>query len=299
MPLNGALHVIWLQLVLPVWAWWWKLEIVQTSMIGPLLMPCPLVVTVHDGLDFHPEWRPSAIWSAYVRSIGAIAARRAAVVVTVSQAAAADVVRFFRISPDRLEVVWNGAQATFRDQSECPVDGLVARSYALVVGSPARYKNLGAAVEAIETVRRRYPSIQLVIVGPGLELLRRGSDWLFTPGLVSDEGLGWLYQNAAVCCVPSFHEGFGLPVLEALICGTPVVASDIPALREVGGAAVRYADPCCPDEFAAEVIEILEDQEAERRRIDPFVSDAATRTWKQTAAEMVAIYARVLERRAG
>jgi glycosyltransferase involved in cell wall biosynthesis len=262
-------------------------------MTAPLLAPCPVVVTLHDGLDFHPEWRPSAIWSAYVRTLGALAARRAAAVVTVSRAAAVDVERFFRIRPERLHVVWNGARVPAMT-SKAPRNLAISPGrYVLVVSSRARYKNLETAVTALEIVRERFDDVDLVLVGGGLQALARGRAWVHAPGSVSDAELGWLYQHAAVCCVPSLHEGFGLPVLEALICGVPVVASDIPALREVGGEAARYADPARPGAFAAAILEILAAPEAERERIAPMTRAAAAHTWRQAAEEMVRIYQQV------
>lgn len=295
LPLNGALHLFWVQAVMPLWAWRRRIDVIQTSMIGPLLKPCPLVVTIHDGLDFRPEWRPSAAWSAYVRTVGAVAARRADVVVTVSQAAAAEVARFFKIAPERLEVVWNGASMLAGEDQAPPIEGLVPGGYVIVIGSRERYKNLPTAIEAVEIARRERPDLRLVVTGSGMESHARGRDWLLTPGWLPDGDLGWLYRHAAVCCVPSFHEGFGLPVLEALICGAPVVCSDIPALREVGGQAARYADPTRPETFATQILGVLADQDAERARIAPMTRDAAARTWQQAAVEMIEIYRRVVE----
>jgi glycosyltransferase involved in cell wall biosynthesis len=296
LPLNGMLHVVWLQFVLPLWAWRQRIDVIQTSMTAPLLAPCPVVVTLHDGLDFHRQWRPSATWSAYVRTLGALAARRAAAVVTVSRAAAVDVERYFKIRPERLHIVWNGARVPAG--ASMPPAGLnvAPGCYALVVGSRARYKNVETAVAALELVRARFDGVELVLVGEGLGALTAGREWAHAPGRVTDAELGWLYQHAAVCVVPSLHEGFGLPVLEALICGVPVVASDIPALREVGGEAARYADPASPEAFAASIRPILASLEAERARIAPLTRAAAARTWRQAADEMVRIYGQVVGR---
>ncbi|MEZ4570744.1 MAG: glycosyltransferase [Thermomicrobiales bacterium] len=159
----------------------------------------------------------------------------------------------------------------------------------------ARYKNHETAIAAVAAVRERVPDIQLVLVGRGLEDLAGDREWVWTPGHVTDVNLGWLYRNAALCCVPSFHEGYGLPVVEALIYGVPVVASDIPALREVGGDGARFADPLNPAAFAAEMLDVIEHQHRERERIAPLAAEASERTWQRAAAEIVEIYAQVVE----
>ncbi|CAN5575091.1 hypothetical protein BH23CHL2_BH23CHL2_28830 [soil metagenome] len=294
-PFNGGVHVIWSQLVLPIGAWRRQIDVLHTSMIGSIFAPCPQVVTVHDGLDFRPQWRPSAIWSAYVRSAGALSARRAAAVVTVSSAAALDIQRFFRVREEKIHVVWNGARHFTSDGSSSPVAGPKPGQYVLVVGSRARYKNHETAIAAVELVRERFPDIKLVLAGGGLEDLAGDRAWVHTPGRVSDEELGWLYEHAALCCVPSFHEGFGLPVVEALICGVPVVASDIPAMREVGRDAARFADPLSPAAFAGEMLAIIENPAAERARVALRSSEISERTWQRAAGEIVEIYTSVVD----
>ena len=120
---------------------------------------------------------------------------------------------------------------------------------------------------------------------------------MHTPGRLSDGELGWLYEHAALCCVPSLHEGFGLPVVEALIYGVPVVASDIPALREVGGAGAHFADPLDPAAFAAAMLDVIDHQSAERARLEPIAARAAERTWQRATNEIVEIYASIIEPR--
>ncbi len=295
LPLNGGMHVLWSQFVLPVRAWQRQIDVIHTSMVGPLLTPCPQLLTIHDGLDFRPEWRPSIIWSAYVRLIGSLTARRAAAVVTVSHAAAEDVQRFFHVPPERLHVVWNGARQLAAPSSVAPLAGLQPGRFVLVVGSRARYKNHATAIDAVALVREQHPDVQIVLVGSGLDDLAAGRSWVHTPGRLPDGELGWLYEHAALCCVPSLHEGFGLPVVEALIYGVPVVASDIAALREVGGEGARFADPLDPASFAAAMIDVIDHQEAERARLAPIAARAAERTWLRATNEIVEIYASLVE----
>jgi glycosyltransferase involved in cell wall biosynthesis len=134
--------------------------------------------------------------------------------------------------------------------------------------------------------------LRLVVVGQLPEHLRRNRPWLEPVQGLEDSELAWLYRNAAAVIVPSRHEGFGLPVVEALSLGAPVVASDIPALREVGGRAARFAPPDAPDVFAAQLRIILDHPLAEREHIA--ASQAAAPTPAQTVASIVEVYRGVL-----
>jgi putative peptidoglycan lipid II flippase len=292
-PINGLLHLLWLQIVFPIWAWRQQVDIIHVSMTAPLAAPCPVVVTIHDGLDFHREWRPSMLWSSYVRSFGVWAARRAAVVVTVSHSAALEVGRLFKIPPERLRPIWNGsdiASLTSDEPAERP-----NAPYLLMVGAVGRRKNVTAAVGAVERLRSGGHDIELVIVGQVPNALKDGRRWLRSVTKVSDASLAWWYRNAAALIHPSRHEGFGLPVLEALSLGVPVVASDIPALREVGGDAARYASPDHPEEFSAAVEFILADPAAERWRIAAASQAARSFTWERAAESVCAVYREALE----
>jgi glycosyltransferase involved in cell wall biosynthesis len=293
LPINGLLHIVTLQLFFPFWAWRRRIDIVHTSMVAPLLAPCPVVVTLHDGLDFIRRWRPSMIWSSYVRTIGVLASRRAAAVITVSQAAAAEVVDSFEIDAGKLHVVWNCADL-MDYPARLPAELAVGDAYFMLVGSYSRRKNIETAIAAVELMRADGRPLRLVVVGTVPPRLRHERSWLATVHNVDDGGLAWLYRHAAAVIVPSRHEGFGLPVVEALSLGTPVVASDIPALREVGGRATRFAPADAPAAFAEQLEAILADPAAERTRIAATATPASIPTPAQTVAAIVQIYQEVL-----
>lgn len=292
LPVNGLLHLVTLQLLFPFWAWRRRIDVVHTSMVAPLVAPCPVVVTLHDGLDFIRRWRPSLIWSSYVRTIGVLAARRAAALITVSQAAAREVRASFGVRDGELHVIWNCANLAELTPQRPP--GFAEHGqYALLVGSYSRRKNIETALEAVDLVRAAGRPLRLVIVGQLPAHLRRERPWLETVHGLEDAELAWLYRNAAAVIVPSRHEGFGLPVVEALSLGAPVVASDIPALREVGGRAVRFAPPDAPEEFATQLRIILANPLAERARIAAAAA-VASPTPAQTVAAIVEVYRGVL-----
>ncbi len=292
LPVNGVLHAFWCQIIFPIAAWRRKVDLIHTTMIAPIVAPCDVVMTVHDGLDFQPHWRPSAAWSAYVRTVGVWAARRATAIITGSEAAAAEVCETFKIPADRITIVWHGSDLIGMERKRPAGVMEMTQSFLLMVGSANQRKNVETAVEAARIVRNRF-NIDLVVVGQVPGSAYTDDDWLLRLNSIEDSELAWLYAHATAVIVPSRHEGFGYPVLEALTFDCPVVASDIPALREVGGQAARFADPEQPDQFARHIFTILEDPARERTRI-AFASDKArsiTSLWM--AQQTQEVYLRV------
>jgi glycosyltransferase involved in cell wall biosynthesis len=164
-----------------------------------------------------------------------------------------------------------------------------------MVGVADRRKDIGTGLRAVATVREAGVQIAAVVVG-SVPAAFEGLDWVQAVTRVSDEELAWLYQQATLVLVPSRHEGYGLPVVEALAFGTPVVASDLPALREVGGEAARYAPVGDAAAFAREIEQIVAHRDVARERVRLASGSAGAATWAATAAATVAIYRELLER---
>lgn len=245
----------------------------------PLGCPCPAVLTVQD-LSFERE---AALMGAkdrlLFRTFVPRAARRAARVIAISKRTKADLVELYGLPPGRVVVTPLGVDPVFRP-------GGRADSYLLFVGTVEERKNPLAAAAAAAEVGR-----PLVVVGPardaGLarELERRGAD---VRGYVRKEELADLYRGAACVVLPSRYEGFGLPVVEAMACGTPVVAAPDPALREVAGDAALFAEP---EELAGAIRRAL----AERERLVAAGLERARRfSWEETARRTIAVYREVL-----
>ncbi len=246
----------------------------------PLRCPCPAVVTIHD-LSFE---RDATVMSRLDRSIFRRmvprAARRAARVIVVSERTKADIVDLYGVAPEKIVVTPHGVDAVFAPGDDAP------GSYLLLVGAIQARKDPLAAVDAANEA-----GLRLVAVGPirdrGLadELARRGAD---VRGYVAKDELAELYRGAACLLMPSRYEGFGLPVLEAMASGTPVVASQDPALREVAGDAALHA---APSELAAGIREAIA-RRAELRAAG--LERARGFRWAETARRTVAVYREVL-----
>ncbi|HEX6701868.1 MAG TPA: glycosyltransferase family 1 protein [Gaiellaceae bacterium] len=245
----------------------------------PLACPCPTVVTVQD-LSFERD--PSVLrpWERLVfRTVVPRAARRAARVLAISERTKRDVVELYGVPSERVVVTPLGVDAAFRP-------GDAPDAYVLLVGAIERRKNPLAAAAAAREVGR-----PLVAVGPvrdralARELEEAGAE---LRGYVEKDELARLYQGAACLVFPSRYEGFGLPVVEAMASGTPVVAAPDAALREVAGDAAVFA---APDELAAGIRTALAERE---RLVAAGFERARAFTWDETARRTLAVYHELL-----
>jgi len=294
---NGVVHLMWTQIVLPILAWLRRADIVQTSMTAPVVCPRPVVLTLHDALDFIPDLRPSRVWSAYMRTFGALAARRATAVLTGTQASAAEITDWYRLNPARVRVTRYGVELVEDATSRCASINAIERQdqpYVLLVGQADRRKDIGTGLRAVQIARGSGIDIWAVVVGTVPDEYR-AAWWVHVCSGVDDAELARLYAGALAVVVPSRHEGFGLPVVEALAYGTPVVASDLPALREVGGDATRYAPAGDASAFAGELIALAADPLAGRELVTTYAGQHVT-TWSETARATIAIYRELLDR---
>jgi glycosyltransferase involved in cell wall biosynthesis len=244
----------------------------------PPLIKTPSVVTIHDCIHLlFPEYLPSRFASVYARTMMGIAARRSYRVLTVSEASKRDVLRFFDISSHKVEVVPNAIEEHFwqeppeaelaRVRAEYRLDG----RFILFVGNLKPHKNVSRLVEAFARLRERgVDDVSLVVVGDDVSALPATQEAIRVHGLaghvrslgyVPDPTLAILYRLAAVFAFPSLYEGFGLPVAEAMACGTPVVASNVSSIPEVAADAALLVDPMDVDAIADGLARVLTDED--------------------------------------
>jgi glycosyltransferase involved in cell wall biosynthesis len=280
------------------------------SLAVPPTDGVPLVVTAHDAapLTMPETFTRRGRWF-HQRGFAA-AARRADVVVTVSEFSAEEIAEHTAIPRDRIRVVPNGVDLTPASPREIERSlhtlGLDARPYVLWLGTSQPRKNVRVLVDAFARVAAAdaLPHV-LVLAGASGWLVddeaavRALGDRVRLLGRVPQVHLAPLFAGADLFAFPSLHEGFGIPVLEAMAQGTAVVAADIPALREVAGGAARFVPPEDVDAWAAALTELLTDDTARAELGSRGRAYAPRYSWDRCADETVAVYREVLSGAAG
>jgi glycosyltransferase involved in cell wall biosynthesis len=283
-------------------------DLLHVTYCAPPAAPCPVVDTIHD-LSFlwNPAWFSPRDRLVLRAGVG-FTARRAAAVITVSEFCRRDIQARLGIPPERI-VVTPEAAGRAGDPAARTDDAAVVRAlgvrppYLLAVGNLQPRKNLARLVEAYAAVRARdrLPH-QLVVAGKaawreseiyaavGRHALER--DVLF-PGYVAEGTLAALYRQADLFVFPSLFEGFGLPVLEAMACGTPVVCADRTSLPEVAGEAARLVDPEDAAALSEAIRQVLGDAALRAAMRARGLERARRFTWQRTARETLAVYRRV------
>jgi glycosyltransferase involved in cell wall biosynthesis len=258
-------------------------DVVHTQYALPLRSPCPVVVTVHD-LSFARDPGLMSRKDRFVfRRIVPRAARRAARVLTVSERSRADLVELYGVPEERVVVTPNGVDPAFHPASHARRE---PGEYVLAVGAIQARKDQLAALAAADAV-----GLPLVVAGPEKdaaladELRRRGAR---LEGYVDIEQLADLYREAACLVQPSRFEGFGLPVVEAMASGIPVVVVRDSALEEVAGDAAMVVER---DELADGVRRALADRD---RLVAAGLERARSFSWRRAAERTLAVYREIL-----
>ncbi len=270
----------WEQAALPLLARGAEL-IYSPANLAPLASRRNAVV-IHDVAALrHPEWyRPAYV--RYQRALLPAIARRARLVITVSEFSKGELIEVLGVRPERIAVVPNGVDERFTPAAKPAKPS--ERPYVLAVGTRIARKNLGVLGEA--AARLREQGIDIVRAGSGRGYMREEeAAGLRELGYVSEDRLPGLYAGALALVLPSLYEGFGLPCLEAMACGVPVVASNAAALPETCGDAALLVDPHDASGFADALLRIATDGELRRRLAAASLARAAPFSWARTAEE--------------
>ncbi len=282
----------------------------EPHYVLPPFVPCPAVVTIHDCIHLRfPQYLPNKLAHVYARTFLWIATHQADRIITVSEASKRDILQYFRIPPEKIEVIYNGIDERFwTPPPEEEMDRVRQRyqltdPFILYAGNIKPHKNLVRLIAAFDRLHREgFDTLKLLIIGDEISkyaTLRRAvhrhklHKHVRFLGFVSDHTLAALYRLAAVFVFPSLYEGFGLPPLEAMASGTPVVTSNVSSMPEVAGDAALLVDPCDEEAIAGGVRRALTDETLRADLRARGLARAREFSWSRAVERVREIYAEV------
>jgi glycosyltransferase involved in cell wall biosynthesis len=304
---RPAMRIVWEQLIQPLAARRAGLDLLHgMAFVGPLDSGCPSVVTIHDlSFLFYPQSFRS-LNRLYLKLFARLSARRARRVIAVSESTKRDAVKQYGIAAEQVDVIHNGVDPAFHpmpaDQvSAFRVDRGLPEQFILFVGTLEPRKNIAKLIQAYAQLPGARPPL-IFVGGKGwfydeifalVERLNLGAKVHFA-GYVPTDDLPWWYNAAQLFVYPSLYEGFGLPPLEAMACGTPVVTSTASSLPEVVGQAGLLVDPTDTEGLAAAMEMCLTDADLRARMKAMGLARAASFSWRETARRTVDSYRRAV-----
>jgi glycosyltransferase involved in cell wall biosynthesis len=276
----------------------------------PPLVQCRSVVTIHDCIHLmFPQYLPNRLALQYARTSISLAARRATRVLTVSESSKRDILRFVDTDSSKIQVIYNAYDERFGVE---PREEDVVRvreryqlhdEFVLYAGNVKPHKNLERLIVAFDLVRKRgLDRLKLVLIGDEISkyaALRRAvhqhqlHKYVRFLGYLPEETLAVMYRLAGVFVFPSLYEGFGLPPLEAMASGTPVVTSNVSSLPEVAGDAAILVDPHDPYAIADGISRLLTDEKLRRELRMKGLARARQFSWEDSVRRVHAIYQEV------
>lgn len=318
---RPAVRILWEQCIQPWLLMRSGIDLLHAmAFVTPLWSVCPSVATIYD-LSFLRYPQSFRAWNRlYLTTLTRVSARKASHLIAISKSTAQDITHFFGVTPDRISVIYCGVEPEYRPLPRDEVErfrrqrGLPDRMI-LYVGTIEPRKNLARLLEAYHLLLQSWPIDEGSTTGDSAPrlVIAGARGWLYEDILARIETLGLtrdvmlpgyvpggelpLWYNAAECFVyPSTFEGFGLPVLEAMACGAPVITSNSSSLPEVVGDAGCTVSPDDVPALAETMRQVLTDSERRASMRRQGLQRAGLFSWDRAARETIAVYDRVLNR---
>ncbi|HEY5267605.1 MAG TPA: glycosyltransferase family 1 protein [Candidatus Saccharimonadales bacterium] len=285
-----------------------KPDLVHFGMVQqPILYTRKVVTTIHD-LTTAKFGNPSknkivfTIKQIVYRVVIKVAAAKSKMIITPSEYVKDDLAKFAKVNSRKIVVTYESSDEIEGEPET--IDGLDHRKYIMYVGRPNPHKNLYRLVRAYAELKKTNPELCLVLVGKEDSLFKKMAKWVedksiedvvFT-GFVSDNQLKWLYQNTVCYVFPSLSEGFGLPGLEAMRHGAPVISSNATCLPEIYGDAALYFDPHDTEDMAQKIDSIINNKQRANNYITKGYEQVKKYSWKKMAQETLDVYNSVLNK---
>lgn len=279
------------------------------SHYAPRFSPVPTVISIMDlSYIYFPQLFAKRDlyqlknWTEY-------SAKNASKVFTISKSSKDDIIKIYHLNPDDVVVTYPGIKPLKAVKTQS-MDDLqkkfgIPKKFILFVGTIQPRKNIGKLIEAFSLIANEYKDVDLVLVG------KKG--WLFEPifklpqviniesrvhflDFVNDDDLATLYKNAICFCLPSLYEGFGLPVLEAMQHGCPVITSNVSSLPEAGGDAALFVDPNSKEDIAEKIKQMIKDKKLRESLIKKGYAHLNKFSWEKAAKETLDVLETIVKK---
>lgn len=293
------------------WAFKHQIEALHPDLVHfpmvqqPVLYRGPVVTTMQDltTIRFRNPSKNAVVYFAkqqVYKVVNKYVARKSAAVLTPSEFVKQDVMRYTGIPADKITVTLESSDAiTDNPQAVSQLEG---KQFIMYIGRPLPHKNLLRLIEAFQIVQKQFPDLWLALAGKKDILYQRiesdvkargVSNVLFTD-FISEGELRWMYEHCQAYTFPSLSEGFGLPALEAMRHGAPVVSSNATCSPEIYGDAALYFDPLNPADIAQKIAMMLSDNNLRQTFIAKGYAQASKYSWERMAQQSLAVYKQVL-----
>jgi len=288
-------------------------DIFHTQYVTPFFVPkkTKIITTIHDiSFNFFPQFIKIADL-LFLKILIPISLRRADKIIAVSKFTRDEIIEYYTIRPEKIDWVYNAARDDFSEKAVLPRQlEEIRKKYELperfifYIGTMQPRKNLPCLVEAYGKANQKLPDLKLVLagsrgaynfdkeIGKRVHKLSLSENVIFTDYISEDEKLAF-FKLAMVFCFPSFYEGFGIPILEAMRAGTPVIASDIAVHREVAGAAALFFAGNSSDDLAEKIYQFCTDENLRATLREKGALQAEKFSWRSSAEKMLDIYAKL------
>jgi glycosyltransferase involved in cell wall biosynthesis len=233
--------------------------------------------------------------------VNRIVAHKSSALIAPSEFVKEDIAKFARINSRKITVTLESADKITEEPEQ--VTGLEDSKYIMYVGRPQPHKNLYRLVTAFASLKKDQPDLKLVLAGKKDVLYEKLEDWVLAHNIndvvftdfVSEGQLRWLYENTQAYVFPSLSEGFGLPPLEAMCHGAPVISSNATCLPEINGQAAYYFDPNDTKDMAAKINEVLTSKKLRDSLIEKGYEQVKKYSWKRMADQTLDVYEKALK----
>lgn len=307
---NRQLRILWEQFVLPVLLKKYKIDLIHCpANIMPLFSGCKTIITVHDLSFIRLKKTHGKLQTWYLNNFTKMSCKKANKIIAVSENTKNDIVNCYGINADKIKVIYNGISNNFKIIEDIELQNVIRQKYSLphkyilYVGTLEPRKNVPGLLKAFSLCLDELPGYKLVIAGSkgwdyqnifeAVKKLGLEEKVIFA-GYVENDHLPLIYNMARLFVYVSFYEGFGLPLIESMACGTPVVTSNISSLKEVVGEAAIKVNPNSSQEIAEAMRKLLLDAAFyDEYRYRGF-KKANEFSWKKSAQETWDVYKEVL-----